>query len=261
MQWFRFYSEALDDPKVQRLPGDLFKAWVNLLCLANLQEERGTLPSIEDIGFRLRMDDGAVATLLVELARRGLLDDEYTGYRIHGWQSRQYRSDTDPTATDRKRRQRSRDREEKRVTRDTSVTSRTMSQNVTRTESESDTEAETDQIQKEKQTRQRAPRPLRPTIDSYEPDPTFLETMHEERPDLHLPDVIENWRDYHREHGKNPKDHTASLRRWIRNEKTRPTVRAPVHAIPTDGRPVGRTDGMISSDVLNWSRSRREANR
>ena len=25
MEWFRFYDTALDDPKVQRLPGDLFR--------------------------------------------------------------------------------------------------------------------------------------------------------------------------------------------------------------------------------------------
>jgi len=32
-QWFRMYAEVLDDPKVQRLSGDEFKAWVNILCL------------------------------------------------------------------------------------------------------------------------------------------------------------------------------------------------------------------------------------
>lgn len=143
MQWFRFYSEALDDPKVQRLPGDLFKAWINLLCLANLQEERGTLPSFDDIAFRLRMDDGAVATLMVELARRGLLDDGPHGYHIHGWAERQYRSDADPTAAERKRRQRDRERDNKPVTRDISVTA----ENVTRT----DTDTEAEKIQKQKQ--------------------------------------------------------------------------------------------------------------
>ena len=33
MNWFRFYHGALHDPKVQSLRPELFKFWVNLLCL------------------------------------------------------------------------------------------------------------------------------------------------------------------------------------------------------------------------------------
>ena len=29
-RWFRAYDDALNDPKVQRLPGELFKAWFKL---------------------------------------------------------------------------------------------------------------------------------------------------------------------------------------------------------------------------------------
>ena len=49
--WFRFYAEALNDPKVQRLDGETFKGWVNLLCLAKAHD--GTLPDIPDIAFGL----------------------------------------------------------------------------------------------------------------------------------------------------------------------------------------------------------------
>ena len=42
-QWLRLYDDVLDDPEVQRLPPDLFKHWVNLLCLANKGTLRGTL--------------------------------------------------------------------------------------------------------------------------------------------------------------------------------------------------------------------------
>ena len=52
-RWFRFYDEALDDPKVQRLAPHLFKTWINLLCLAS--KEDGTMPSNDDIAFRLRI--------------------------------------------------------------------------------------------------------------------------------------------------------------------------------------------------------------
>lgn len=74
MQWFRFYSTALDDPKVQRLTGDLFKAWVNLLCLANDAEERGTLPELSDIAFRLRLDEMKAEDIVRGLIRAGLLE-------------------------------------------------------------------------------------------------------------------------------------------------------------------------------------------
>lgn len=110
MQWFRFYSEALDDPKVQRLPGDLFKAWVNLLCLANEADERGTLPTLDDIAFRLRLDDQKTADALRGLCRAGLLDgDADDGYSIHAWDKRQPDSDS---STERVRRHRAKKQQE-----------------------------------------------------------------------------------------------------------------------------------------------------
>jgi hypothetical protein len=93
MRWFRFYSEALDDPKVQRLPGDLFKAWVNLLCLANDGTPRGTLPSIEDIGFRLRLSPAKTRAIIDKLVDHGLLDEVDGNVTPHNWNDRQAKSD------------------------------------------------------------------------------------------------------------------------------------------------------------------------
>lgn len=104
MNWFRFYSEALDDPKVQRLPGDLFKAWVNLLCLANKSRVRGVLPSHSDIAFALRMDEGQVAGIIDRLQAAELLEYNAFGDLVpHGWEGRQAASDD---AAARKRAQR-----------------------------------------------------------------------------------------------------------------------------------------------------------
>ncbi len=91
MKWFRFYSDALDDPKVQRLPGDLFKAWVNILCLASRYS--GTLPPMEDMKFALRLSEAKITTLLDELAAHGLIDDTGDGLQPHNWKKRQYKSD------------------------------------------------------------------------------------------------------------------------------------------------------------------------
>jgi hypothetical protein len=91
MEWFRFYNEALDDPKVQKLSPVLFKHWVNLLCLANLSKPRGQLPNADTIAFRLRLSPEKANAILVELADIGLIDvSEYGDIEPHNWKERQY---------------------------------------------------------------------------------------------------------------------------------------------------------------------------
>lgn len=95
-RWFRMYDEALDDPKVQRLDGETFKGWVNLLCLAS--RNGGKLPSFADVGFALRISEDAARTLVRRLLDGGLIDrvsggvDGYT-HAPHAWAKRQYKSD------------------------------------------------------------------------------------------------------------------------------------------------------------------------
>jgi hypothetical protein len=71
-RWFRMYDEILDDPKVQKLPADDFRAWVNLLCLASKND--GILPSADDIAFALRRSSNDVLTLLERLLNATLID-------------------------------------------------------------------------------------------------------------------------------------------------------------------------------------------
>jgi hypothetical protein len=119
-RWFRMYDEVLNDPKVQRLPGEKFKAWVNLLCLAS--KGNGVLPPLVDLAFALRMSEERVASLLNEFYASRLLDEtEVDGapmsYTPHNWNGRQFRSDvTDPTAADRMRRYRSNKRNDRNAT-------------------------------------------------------------------------------------------------------------------------------------------------
>jgi hypothetical protein len=93
MQWFRFYSEALEDPKVQRLPAPVFKTWVNLLCLASKSDAGGVLPSPEDCAFALRMDLDTYVQQTTELLERGLIDAHDDHLSVHNWEGRQKRSD------------------------------------------------------------------------------------------------------------------------------------------------------------------------
>jgi len=100
MQWFRFYHEVLDDPKVQNLPPEDFKFWVNLLCLAC--RRNGKIPNLNDIAFGLRMELNACRTVVERLSNAGLIDTLNGGangyhYAVHSWDKRQYKSDTSTT--------------------------------------------------------------------------------------------------------------------------------------------------------------------
>ena len=91
LSWFRFYVEVLDDPKVQTLPGDLFKAWVNVLCVA--RKHGGVLPSLNDTAFGLRITAEDCCNVLGELHSRQLLDDNYGTLVPHNFAARQFESD------------------------------------------------------------------------------------------------------------------------------------------------------------------------
>ena len=90
-RWWRSHASALDDPKVQRLPGDLFKSWFNVLCIASLRD--GILPPLPDIAFALRKSEEATSKVLDQLKDAGLLDVTEAGMTPHNWTGRQYKSD------------------------------------------------------------------------------------------------------------------------------------------------------------------------
>ncbi len=106
MKWFRFYSEALQDPKVQALRPELFKAWINLLCLASDQDDRGSLPPLANIAFVLHITPNRAERIVAELVDRGLVDEDDDGRRrMHAWDERQAGGDS---GADRMRRYRDR---------------------------------------------------------------------------------------------------------------------------------------------------------
>lgn len=131
IRWFRVYDDLVDDPKVQRLPCELFRAMVNLWCLAS--EAGGVLPDREHIGFKLRLAPAQVDRVLDSLLARNLLDKEGERLSPHNWQERQFKSDQDPTAPTRSKRYRD-------ATRASRVTSRSP-------ETDTDTDTETERKQ------------------------------------------------------------------------------------------------------------------
>jgi len=90
-RWFRLYDNLVDDPKIQRLSGEMVKALLNLWCLASQND--GMLPAVDDIAFKLRMKPAKVENLLSVLGECGLIDSDETGLRPHNWNARQFKSD------------------------------------------------------------------------------------------------------------------------------------------------------------------------
>lgn len=129
MKWFRFYSEVVDDPKVQKLPAKQFRLWVNLLCIA--AQNDGEIPSLDDLSFRVRAPLPELKQAMDDLTERGLFHVEDNGtYAPHNWNERQYKSDN---VTERVRKHR------EQVKR-----SRNVSGNNIETPSDTDTDTDTE---------------------------------------------------------------------------------------------------------------------
>lgn len=142
-RWFRFYDDVVDDPKVQLLTAEQFRAWVNLLCIASKNE--GILPDVRALAFRMRQDEATVSETLESFYKLELLDaveleNAPISYTPHNWSARQYKSDaSDPTAAKRQKsyRERIKNRNDDRNS--------TVTESVTVTPPRTDTEADTEQ--------------------------------------------------------------------------------------------------------------------
>ncbi len=86
--WFRIYDDALDDPRLQRLPASLFRAWFNVLCAAS--RNGGTLPDLPALAFMLRTRPGALSRRLEALKAAGLIEEADGELRPIEWEKRQF---------------------------------------------------------------------------------------------------------------------------------------------------------------------------
>ena len=109
-RWFRFYSGVIADAKAQMLPPELFKHWVNVLCIA--AQNNGELPPVDVTAFMLgRMPVPKAAEILAKLHNAELLDKTEKSFKPHNWDARQYKHDRDdPTNTERQERFRNKKR-------------------------------------------------------------------------------------------------------------------------------------------------------
>jgi hypothetical protein len=94
MKWFRMFDEAMDDPKLNMLTSDQFRFWFKLVCLANRQKERGTLPPDDEIPLILHLRRDAYGKMISALEARNLFVRTPSGrLKPTGWDERQRDSD------------------------------------------------------------------------------------------------------------------------------------------------------------------------
>lgn len=78
--WFREYSDDLLRPPVAKLSPSDFKAWSQMKAIANQEVERGLLPTVADLAYRLHQTEGTVGNVLGRLHNLGLVSkDEVSG--------------------------------------------------------------------------------------------------------------------------------------------------------------------------------------
>lgn len=90
--WFRLYADVLYDPKVQFLEPQLFKDWINMLCLAAKND--GEIPSLKCVSFAFHCTDDEAAVLIGKLTTLGLIETYRGKLQPHNWHKRQYKSDS-----------------------------------------------------------------------------------------------------------------------------------------------------------------------
>ncbi len=88
--WLCLWDRTLEAEKAQLLPPPLFKAWINLLCLANRQEPRGILPAIKSIAYALRVDTKKAAMMMEQMVEAQLIDRIGDVLQMHDWDEWQY---------------------------------------------------------------------------------------------------------------------------------------------------------------------------
>jgi hypothetical protein len=112
--WFRFYSEALTDRKIERICRNtdepkvvVIGAWAILLALANDSPQRGALlltddipVTAEDIAADLGIDIVRAGLLVHQFVRLGLIAESEGGVMsVTNWDARQFKSDSSAART------------------------------------------------------------------------------------------------------------------------------------------------------------------
>jgi len=71
--WIKLYIAILEDPKMCKLSDKLYRRVVELFLLAGETNQEGELPALDDIAWKLRLDEEQLETEMVELQKTGII--------------------------------------------------------------------------------------------------------------------------------------------------------------------------------------------
>lgn len=99
MDWFRMYSDLRGNRKLDALTDPQFRVFIYLMCYANEQEPRGTIPQIEDAELLAAECARGDTQLLIETVERlkkfrTLTQEDDGSLVFRNWEKRQYESDS-----------------------------------------------------------------------------------------------------------------------------------------------------------------------
>ncbi len=90
--WIKLYHDVLDDPKMGRLPDNIYKLCIELFLYAGELDTDGHLPCSDDIAWRLRRQPQADAEFFEELEyleRVNIIERTQTGWLVTQFANRQ----------------------------------------------------------------------------------------------------------------------------------------------------------------------------
>jgi hypothetical protein len=103
--WIKLWNEILDDPKMGRLPDNVYRRCIELFLMAGEIDRGGNLPDTDAIAWRLRvMDEDALQDELSHLEKVGIIKQTKSGWVVVNFAERQRAR----TATERKQLERQR---------------------------------------------------------------------------------------------------------------------------------------------------------
>ena len=144
MPWSRMYTDFLNDPKMIGLAFEDQRHFIGVLAL----KSDGAIDDTDSedllnriVAQRLWIDHGVIREVKKRLKDAGLIDADWQPL---AWNKRQFVSDRDSTAAERKRRERAAKAAAAAATDASRVTDRDSHELVTRQDTESDTESDTE---------------------------------------------------------------------------------------------------------------------
>lgn len=96
--YVKLYVSSLDDLKIRQMDAETRCFWMDALLLA--KSNHGSLPSLREIAFRLRMHEGQARSLIMKLVSMELIDEDHVSghvvWSIHAWDKWQFDSLSTP---------------------------------------------------------------------------------------------------------------------------------------------------------------------